>query len=451
MTIALVTVGAVIFDVARPRSEKSPNQRRQLTSQSNSANSQSSSADDKAEERNKVRIESVDDLANAAVDDLGAVPAGALTELMHRATPEQLAAMALKFNQAPTDARTFGGMAVFFQAWAQLDPNAALIGAFRVNDIAMRKLAARTVVNSVSPSSAQELIANLTAHPDKDLIDECKNEFLGALISSWSLLDPAAASRFVDDSDYAKNRLEYRTKTEIAYNWATLDPSAALAWAAKQKTDDYLSDYVVKGWCRKDINAASAYVLQHLNDPAATQFASSVVTAMFDQSVEATTDWISQMPAGDPRSDAEMRFASLWAAKDPRSAATWLATLPANEQTNVIGTIASNWVETDWPEASRWIATLTGDPRDEALAVAASREKATPGDSLSLAMSIGKEEIRNNVIENVIRNWAATDPNAADTWVKAGPFSDEQRDHLSSVISEMRRLTAEGGPVIITE
>jgi hypothetical protein len=114
-----------------------------------------------------------------------------------------------------------------------------------------------------------------------------------------------------------------------------------------------------------------------------------------------------------------------------------------------VSTIAGNWVETDWPEASRWIATLTGDVRDEALAAAVNREGAARIDSLSLALSIGKEEIRNNVIEGIIRNWAATDPNAADTWVKAGPLSNEQRDHLRSVISEMQQ-TAEAERVIIT-
>jgi len=448
--IALVTIGAVIFDLARPRTKGSPKERPQTTSQSNSANFQPDSANNEAEERaDKIRIESPDDLANARVDDLGAVPAVELTDIMFRATPEQLAAMALKFNDAPTDARTFGGMGIFFQAWAQLDPSAALTGAFRINDVAMRKLAARTVVGSVSPSAAQELIAILTDHPDKDLVNECKNEFLGTLISSWSLLDPEAASRFVDNLGDTKNGLGYRARTEIAYNWSTLDPSAALAWVAKQKGAQYLYDDVIRGWCRKDINAASAYVLQHLNEPAAVQFVSSVVTAMFHQGVDDATDWMSHMPAGAPRIEAEMTFASLWAAKDPRSAANWLATLPANEQTNVISTIASNWVETNWPEASRWIATLTGDLRDEALAAAVNREKATPGDSLSLALSIGKEEMRNNVIESIIRNWAATDPNAADTWVKAGPFSNEQRDHLRSIISEMQQ-TAEVERVIIT-
>jgi hypothetical protein len=448
--IALVTVGAVIFDLTRAGTGRSRSERQQTTFQSNLANNQ-------PEERaDKNRIESPDDLANARVDDLGSVPAVELTELMGRATPEQLAAMALKFNEAPTDARTFGGMGVFFQAWAQLDPKAALIGAFRINDLGMRKLAANTVVGSVSPSAASDLIAFLTEHPDKDLAAECKDQFLGQLISSWSLLDPEAASRFIDDLGDTKNSLGYRARGNIAYNWATLDPSAALEWSEKQKGKDFaytpdLYDNVIRGWCRKDISAASAYVAQHLNDSFVGQNTSSVVSAMFDYSnVDDATAWVSHMPAGAPRADAESTIASLWAAKDPSSAAKWVATLPANEQTNVASTIANTWVDTNWPDASRWIATLTGDARDEALAAAVNRDGATQVDSLALALSIGKEEKRNDVIENVIRNWAATDLNAAETWVKGSPLSSEQRDHLRSVISETTQQNAEVERGIIT-
>jgi hypothetical protein len=447
--IALVTVGAVIFDLTRPGPGRSRSERQQTTFQSNLANNQPEKRADKN------RIESPDDLANARVDDLGSVPAVALTELMRRATPEQLAAMALKFNDAPTDARTLGGMGVFFQAWAELDPKAALIGAFRIHDVAMRKLAASVVVGSVSPSAAPELIGFLTEHPDQDLTSESKNEFLGGLISSWSRLDPEAASRFIDGLGDTKNNLGYRSRGDIAYNWATLDPSAALDWVAKQKGKDFvdtpdLYDNVIRGWCRKDISAASAYVAQHLDEPDAGQSASSVVTAMFDQNVDEATGWMSHMPAGDPRDQAESQIVSLWAAKDPSSAAKWVATLPANEQTNVVRTIATNWVDTNWPDASRWIGTLTSDVRDQALVVAANREGATQVDSLALALSIGEEGMRNNAVDNIIRNWAATDLNAAETWVKGSPLSSEQRDRLRSVISETQQ-NAEVERVIMTD
>ena len=171
---------------------------------------------------------------------------------------------------------------------------------------------------------------------------------------------------------------------------------------------------------------------------------------MFDyNNIDDATAWISHMPAGDPRDAAESRMASLWAAKEPSAAARWVATLPINEQINVVGTIANNWVDTNWPDASRWIATLTSDVRDEALAAAVNREGATQVDSLALALSIGNEELRNNLVANVVRNWAATDPNAAETWVKGSPLSSEQRNQLRSAISETQQ-SAEVERVIIT-
>ncbi len=450
--IALVTVGAVIFDLTRTRTptERSRFEPQQPTVQSNSA------SNSPAERTPANRIESVDDLTNARVDDLGAVPAAELVELMRHATPEQLAAMALKFNDAPTDARTFGGMGVFFQAWAEIDPKAALAGAFRTNDVAMRKLAANTVLGSVSPSASPELITFLTSHPDKDLVTECKSDFLVRLITNWSQLDPAAASRFIDEMGDTKNGSSYRGKGDVAYNWATLDPSAALEWVAKQKEKDPdgnpgLYNDVIRGWCRKDIGTAAAYVAQHLDEPDAGESASSVVTAMFDHDdVTEATRWLSQMPAGDSRGQAETTIVTLWSSKDPSSAATWAATLPANEQQTVVRTIADNWVDTNWPDASRWIATLSSDVRDEAVAAAVNREGATRFESLSLALSIGQEEMRNRVVENFIRNWAANDANAAEAWVKGSPLASEQREQLRSVISQTQQNAAEVERVIIT-
>ena len=299
--IALVTVSAVIFDLTRSRDERA-----HTTVRSNPTSEQSQAAEREA----KARVEALEDISQARVDDLGSVPAGELTQLMNRATPEQLAAMAFKFNDAPTDSRTFGGMGVFFQAWTELDPKAALTGAFQLRDVTMRKLAATAVVNSTSPSAAPELITMLTQHPDKDLLSECKNTFLDPLIASWSSLDPEAASKFVDELGNAKSSLNSTARNNIAYNWGTLDPSGALEWVRKQDGKEYvdrgsLTDGVIRGWCLKDIRAASDYVVQHLDDPASRTTASSVAEAMFAHNAEDATNWIGRLPPGDPRDAAE--------------------------------------------------------------------------------------------------------------------------------------------------
>jgi hypothetical protein len=437
--IALITLSSVIYVVSRPRSE-----RPHTAARSNPTNEQNQAAEREA----KARIEALADLSQARVDDLGSVPASELTHLMDRATPEQLAALALKFNDAPIDARTFGGMAVFFQAWTELDPKAALAGAFQLRDVTLRKLAATAVVNSVSPSAAPELIATVVEHPDKDLLSECKNTFLDPLIKTWSSLDPQAASQFVDELGDTKNSFNSTARDNIAYNWGTLDPEVALEWVGKQKGKDYidndsLTDDVIRGWCLKDIRAASDYVVQHLNDPASRATASSVAEAMFARSPEDATNWIGRLPEGDPRKAAEFAVASRWVDKDPTAAADWVTTLPETDQASVAGTIARSWVDTNWPEASRWIETLSGDARDSAVSAAMHRDGTTPQESLSLGASIKDDATRNFEMSEAIRQWTWNDPQAAETWVKGSSLPIEEQEQLLNVISDTRKAAAD--------
>ena len=440
--IALVTVSAVIFDVTRTRSERTATRSRPANVRSGSANDQF----DKQAARE--RIESLTDISTARVDDLGAVQAAELTHLMDRATPEQLAALALKFNDAPPDARTFGGMGVFFQAWTQLDPKAALTGAFQLNDVTMRKLAATAVVNSASPSAAVELISMLTENPDKDLLSECKTTFLDPLIANWSSLDPEAASKFMDDLGNVKSSLNSTARNNIAYNWGTLDPSAALDWVQKQNGKDYidsnsLTDDVIRGWCVKDIQAASDYVVHHLDDSAAQSTASSVAEAMFVHNAEDATTWIGRLPPGDPRDAAEFAIARMWAEKDPAAASQWASTLPESDSGSAAGTIARSWVDSNWPEASRWIATLSGSAYDSAASAAMHREGVTPAEALSFGISIKDEATRSFEVQEVMRQWAWKDPDAAEAWVKNSSLSPEERDQLLSLISDTQKAAAE--------
>jgi len=437
--IALITIAVVIFAITRSGPEKI---RAQRATQSPAENK------DGSESSEKKVVQHLDNFSQARVDNMGAVPAAELTQLMSRADPEQIAALAQKFNEAPVDAHTMGGLGVFFQGWAGLDPNAALVGAFQLSDVTLRKLAVRTVINSVSPSEAPGLIAYLTEHPDKDLEAECKNDFLGGLVASWSLLDPEAASKYMDALGDTKNNLAFRAREEIAYNWGSLDPSAALDWVRSQKGNDFvdatsLHDDVIRGWCLKDVTAAAAYIAQHLDDSIAERGASEVATAMFTHDPEQATAWISQMPEGQPRSSAESTVASMWTQKDPAAAAKWLDTLPENEQSDLVGTIARTWADNNWPETSRWIETLSGNVRDYAISNAMNREGATESDLLTLALSIRNDELRQTRIENVIQQWAYDDPQSAEAWVKSSALSTEEQNHLHSVISETQQQATE--------
>jgi hypothetical protein len=81
--IALVAVGAVIFDLTRPRGDHGHLGAVHKTAGSNPTDVPSPINDRQA----KARIEALDNLSQARVDDLGSVPASELTHLMDRATP----------------------------------------------------------------------------------------------------------------------------------------------------------------------------------------------------------------------------------------------------------------------------------------------------------------------------------------------------------------------------
>src|SRR5207245_9615176 len=100
----------------------------------------------------------------------------------------------------------------------------------------------------------------------------------------------------------------------------------------------------------------------------------------------------------------------------------------------------------------RWIETLSGDVYDSAISAAMNRENATESDSLTLALSIRNDELRQTRIENVIRNWSYNDAESAESWVKSSPLSPEERGRLLSLISETRKAVDEATAerVIIT-
>jgi hypothetical protein len=447
--IALITISAVIFDLTRSRPQHKASE---VKGKSNTATNQTAET---AAARREHPLENVSDIADVRVNDLGAVAAAELTQLMGRATPAELAALALKFNNLPIDGHTLGGLGVFFQAWTELDPKSALLGAFRLKDTTLRKLAANVVVNSVSPSAAPTLVTMLHDHPDKDLLAECKSSFMTPLVSGWALLDPEAAAKFVDDLGNTKSNFDYNARSKIAYAWGTLDPAAALQWVEREKGKEFIDgdslyDQVVTGWCDRDLASASAYVEQHLSDDSASRAAvSTVATALFEHDSEGAGNWVARLPAGESRNYAESTLTSMWAEKDPAAAARWLATLPPDEQAANAFSIASSWVDNNWPEASRWLSSLTGEARDSALSGATQRDGATPAESLSLALSINDNERRTNVIQRIVRQWAAGDRAAAEIWIKGSSLSPEDQANLLSDIAESENQNAEVERVII--
>jgi hypothetical protein len=70
------------------------------------------------------------------------------------------------------------------------------------------------------------------------------------------------------------------------------------------------------------------------------------------------------------------------------------------------------------------------------------RQDSSESDSLDLALKIGNNQTRQSAIENAIRNWSYSDPEAAEAWIKSSPLPPDQQTQLFSVISETQNAAA---------
>src|ERR1043166_7151783 len=234
-------------------------------------------------------------------------------------------------------------------------------------------MAVDAVVHSVSPAIASELAAYLNENPHKDLAD-VQSRFMDALLERWSGTDPPAAAKFLDHLNDSHSEL-VGTAAKAAFAWGNVDPVGALAWVEKanhKEISEYLFVQVIKGWSRSDSAAAGAYVAQHADNPGAKAAAAAMTEQLARNDPNVAVSWISTLPRGEAKAEAEERLAMLWGEKDPATAAHWVETLPKEEQVSVVSQLASAWAAQDWASTRRWIATLPTGVRDGAISAAIS-------------------------------------------------------------------------------
>jgi hypothetical protein len=360
--------------------------------------------------------------------------------VLMRSSPEEIAALGLKFNELPKNGKSIGAAGVFFQAWAELDGKSALVGAFQIKDNGLRKMAIATVVHSASPGLAPELAVYLKEHPDKNLKAEFRDDFFPQLLLGWSLTDAPAAAKFFGDLPLAKDsKSAYNAGTRIAYAWGTVDPYAALSWAEQHHEDQGfesggLLNAVVVGWCDTDVNAAASYVREHLESPGANLAVYSIAATLLDQDPQKGTDWLGNLPAGDAKSYAQSKLAGFWAERDPVAASHWIEELPKEEQAGAIVPLVESWAANDWPAASKWIMGLEGESHDAAVesAIRNVRSDVAPTEPLALALSLTDADLRTVALQSVIQRWAKKEPEAAEAWIKGSALSKQEKALLLS-------------------
>jgi hypothetical protein len=431
--IALVTITAVIYGASQLRHWDS--QHKTKTAEVTPANSSAP--------RRSIAT-GMSDITEVRVDKLASVPSPELHEVLWGATPEQIRTLALKFNDLPSDAPTLGAVGVFFKAWTEIDGKAALQGAFQLKNLTLKRTAAAAVVGSISPSACAEIANYLRDHPDIDLLQECRGEYLDPVLERWALVDAAAAAKFFDNLGDGQHALFYETDNKIGRAWATVDPYKALAWADKHtyptsNDQDVLFSETIAGWSTTDMPAAANYVAQHMDRQGAKEAADAIVAAMLNQDGNGgrAVKWLSNLPSSLRKKEVQGNFACVWAKQNPEASAHWVETLPAGEQPAAVGGLMVVWAGDNWSAASKWIDSVSGELRDQAINSAINccglPENIPPAQAMSLALSVRDPELRFDTLKYALSHWAMENREAAVAWVKRSSLSEKQKRAVLSL------------------
>lgn len=424
--IALITLTLVVVDLRAHLDKRSA---QSLITESENARSAETIA-------SRHRHRELDDITQMRVDQIGSVSPSELYQILEHATPEQITILARKFDDLSYNAPTHAAAGIFFQAWAELDSRNALKSAVHLKQPRFKFAATDTIVHSVSPWDCPDLVKYFKENADQEMSPGWRDSFLSALIGRWAEIDAPAAAKVLDNFPVEARRLMGSAAKQIAFNWATLDPSSAVAWATQQQqlrvegADTFLTS-AVEGWCEGDIDAGSEYIASHSDQPNVSNGLAVAMMLLFDQSPDKAASWVGSISSPEAKAEATRQLAVRWADKDPLAAARWFSDLADTDQSMSVGGLAATWAELDFKGVSKWIGGLQGDIRDMAIQAAIGNARnASPAESLGLASSMESGEQRTGVIESIVVRWANSEPQAARAWIQSSSLSNEEKEKL---------------------
>src|SRR5437868_8761357 len=267
----------------------------------------SSAGTAKVKPRSGARLESEMEHPNILLGDIITVPFQELYGVLSKLSPQQLDELAAQLKNLPAGKETNAKVAAFFNAWAHLDPVAALRAAagFKISEA--KTTAVQSVITSADAAQAKALARQIQEWPADVLAREQRIGFLNSLLVKWSDLDPVGAAKFFDAMQVDAMRF-HPAASVIAQNWATIDPSAAIEWArAHGDTQGFQGamNGAINGWWSKDHAAAEQYVATRATDSTGRQMASTLTSYIFSKDPEHAKEWVGKLPDLETRRQAE--------------------------------------------------------------------------------------------------------------------------------------------------
>ena len=278
------------------------------------------------------------------------------------------------------------------------------------------------------------------------------------LIYAWAAFDPEAALAFVDENANSRSIRKNDLLNPLVASWASQDPDATLEWInelPEGERSNQLMTGLMEGWATKDPYAAAEYLQENVEPGKDREkLAGEIASHLFKQDPDAAAKWAESQADLGFRAEAFEELAEDWASVDPKALAGWLGQYADEEYSaEAFQDLARAWVSEDPTAATEYFQDLPDGKAKETgiyeMAVTWGKDdlgalgewlnglpdsnvtdlgvkayvnrlaKDSPQAAIDSALSITGDDVRNETVQDLGKNWYRQDPEAATAWASA--------------------------------
>lgn len=297
----------------------------------------------------------------------------------------------------------------------------------------------------------------------------------GEVFYQWAVKDPIAAA------DYAAEHLELITDSslagELANHLARRDPVKALEWANQLPTEEFRQRAmraVIEAATSEHPEEALAMALELKKERGRSGALGNIVSKVRNSQTGDTVEWLSSLPEAAQNElapivlaraeDADIgrllqhpalydssgamtaealqsikeRASNVVRAANLEAALEWAMTLPEEASIATASSIIGEWSGQDAGAAAELVSSLEdGELKQAAIAaMAPGMANVDPERAWQWALAIEKEDVRNKVIWEVVKDWGTVDRTAARAALADAPMTAEQRQQFEQRIRD---------------
>lgn len=375
------------------------------------------------------------DLSNVTIENLGQVEFDQAFELLRSAPKEALTAWTRRLELLPVTPRKTAAINVFFKTLAQIDTKTAVDLALSMERVDPRWMAIGAVDLAAPFQSLPEVARMYTA------INETRLALVGELIAKWSMTDPEATARFL--ASYPGKV----TNDEIAPfigNWVALDPAAATKWlsetdASRRCPEVYSAFY--EGWILKDRIAALEDLAARGGDKIFKKAIQKVGQNLFADSPDAARSFVLKLPTSAAQKAVVDQIAGAYASgRDylhlkPDEVAKWLFTLPDNLWHGEMGYALEQWAGNNPSAVDAWLNQMPPLTKDRLLAEQCRGYKWNlPTAGLKAGLQIRDHELREKTFHEIFQDMAKE---VREELLQKAELSGEEAAELERILKKL--------------